>query len=44
MTTFKRERSGRVDPDPVLAWRVQRLRVAGLPFAIADLIARDKPV
>jgi hypothetical protein len=30
-----------VDPDPVVAWRIERLRAAGCPARLAEAMAHD---
>jgi hypothetical protein len=40
--TFHSHVEPSADPDHVLAWRVERLRAAGCPAALADAVAHDR--
>jgi hypothetical protein len=41
MRTSKSQVESSADPDPVRAWRVERLRAAGCSARLADTLARD---
>ena len=41
MRTFKHELDSAAEPDPVVTWRIERLRDGGFPPYLAETLARD---